>query len=168
MNDSMLLEELVKKYKSACTVPKRPKKCPDCQSKVGIYHINYEEAVFMCSNENCVWPLATHQPEQICGRSDARLHNKIIRMRKRNSDTSFDLNESSLSEDSQPLSPKKHVDSSKRFHSSGNLLASPRGTKDSKGKTAFVKYIFSPPSQETDKAADVQSQDGFTSEGNFC
>ena len=33
-------KELVQEYKNTCTVPKHPKKCPDCDSKVSIPSIS--------------------------------------------------------------------------------------------------------------------------------
>ena len=45
-------KELVQEYKNTSTVPEHPKKCPDCGSKVSIYHINPDEAIFMCSKED--------------------------------------------------------------------------------------------------------------------
>ena len=68
---------LIDKYKSTCSVPKHPKSCPECGQKVRVYHLNYSEAVFMCSNGECVWPLATYQPEEILGKSDVATLVKI-------------------------------------------------------------------------------------------
>ena len=79
-NDSSKMNKiqgLIDKYKSTCTVPKHPKACPECGEKVGVYHLNYSEAVFMCSNEECVWPLVTHDPEEILGKSDVATLVKI-------------------------------------------------------------------------------------------
>ena len=77
-NDKMSnIQGLIEKYKSTCTVPKHPKACPECGQKVGVYHLNYSEAVFMCSNEECVWPLVTHDPEEILGKSDVATLVKI-------------------------------------------------------------------------------------------
>ena len=71
------IQDLIEKYKSTRTVPKHPKTCPECGQKVGVYHINYSEAVFLCSNGECVWPLATHGPEEILGKSDVSTLVKI-------------------------------------------------------------------------------------------
>ena len=71
-------KELVQEYKNTCTVPKHPKKCPDCDSKVSIYHVNFEEAIFMCSKEECLWPLAgTHKPEEVLGKSNSSILGQI-------------------------------------------------------------------------------------------
>ena len=64
------LEGLLQDYKNSCTVPKHPSKCPECGLKVRVYQINFLEAIFMCSNRNCIWPLETHTPEDIFGNSD--------------------------------------------------------------------------------------------------
>ena len=54
------------------------KKCPDCDSKVSIYHVNLEEAIFMCSKEECLWPLAgTHKPEEVLGKSNSSILGQI-------------------------------------------------------------------------------------------
>ena len=71
-------KELVQEYKNTCTIPKHPKKCPDCDSKVSIYHVNLEEAIFMCSKEECLWPLAgTHKPEEVLGKSNSSILGQI-------------------------------------------------------------------------------------------
>ena len=70
MSSLEYLERLLQDYKISCTVPKHPKKCIDCGSKVSVFQINFFEAIFMCSNINCLWPLETHEPEDILGKSD--------------------------------------------------------------------------------------------------
>ena len=45
-------KELVQEYRNTCTVPEHPKQCPDCSSKISVYQMNFDEAIFMCSNEN--------------------------------------------------------------------------------------------------------------------
>ena len=45
-------KELVQEYRNSCTVPEHPKKCPDCSSKVSVYQMNFDDAIFMCSNED--------------------------------------------------------------------------------------------------------------------
>ena len=71
-------KELVQEYKNTFTVPKHPKKCPDCDSKVSIYHVNLEEAIFMCSKEECLWPLTgTHKPDEVLGKSNSSILGQI-------------------------------------------------------------------------------------------
>ena len=91
------IQGLIDKYKSTCTVPKHPKACPECGAKVGVYHLNYSEAVFMCSNEECVWPLVTHDPEEILGKSDVATLVKIKVEKEAQNDT--DLSDSFVSDD---------------------------------------------------------------------
>ena len=67
MSSIEYLERLLQDYKISCTVPRHPKKCIVCGSKVSVFQINFFEAIFMCSNYNCIWPLETHEPEDILG-----------------------------------------------------------------------------------------------------
>ena len=73
------LEKFTEEFKKSFSVPKHPRHCPDCGSKVSILNINFKEAVFICSNtSNCVWPLGgTHQPHEILGLRDSKLHAQI-------------------------------------------------------------------------------------------
>ena len=73
------LEKFTEEFKKSFSVPKHPRHCPDCGSKVSILNINFKEAVFICSNtSNCVWPLGgTHQPHEILGLRDSKIHAQI-------------------------------------------------------------------------------------------
>ena len=48
------LKELIQEYKSKVTVPEHPELCPECGAKVSVIQMTYEEAVFMCSNEEVI------------------------------------------------------------------------------------------------------------------
>jgi len=109
------LSDLIRDYKSTYTVPKHPKKCPVCGHKVGVYHMNFTEAFFQCSNEDCVWPLTSLKPHEFMGQSDVRKLVKIqVEKRKIKSSTSssndsaFDSSyESSTKSDNEDLSHEK-------------------------------------------------------------
>ena len=82
------LNQLVDHYKSTYTVPKHPKTCPECGNSVKVYHMNYWDAVFMCSRESCLWPLRTHRAEEIFGKSDVETYVKINVEKGKNSSAS--------------------------------------------------------------------------------
>ena len=84
------LETLTEEFKKSFSVPKHPKHCPVCLSKVSVLNLNFEEAIFICSNtSNCVWPLGgTHQPHEILGLSDSKIHAQI-RLEKRREKSRF-------------------------------------------------------------------------------
>ena len=43
-----------------------------------LYRVNLEEAIFMCSKEECLWPLAgTHKPEEVLGKSNSSILGQI-------------------------------------------------------------------------------------------
>lgn len=73
------LEKFTEEYKKSFSVPKHPRHCPDCGSKVSTVNLNFKEAIFICSSTlNCVWPLGgTHQPHEILGIRDSKLQAQI-------------------------------------------------------------------------------------------
>merc|ERR1739838_757187 len=70
LKQSVALQDIV----LSCDIPRippHPLDCPQCSQKVLLYHINLKEAIFMCSNENCPWPLdSIRHPDEIIGQSD--------------------------------------------------------------------------------------------------
>jgi len=44
------VKEAYEAWKLTCTVPDHPKRCPECQHKVKLYHTPKNRAAFMCSN----------------------------------------------------------------------------------------------------------------------
>ena len=53
------LKAALEDWQSTCTVPSHPKRCPECQNKVKLYHTPNNEAAFMCSNIGKVRPSST-------------------------------------------------------------------------------------------------------------
>ena len=45
-------KELVQEYKNTCTVPKHPKKCPDCDSKVSIHTVESRKQLDLYYSSN--------------------------------------------------------------------------------------------------------------------
>ena len=111
------LNELIEKYKSTYTVPKHPKLCPlpKCGNKIIVYNMSHWDAVFMCSNNNCLWPLQTHSREQTFGKNDVQTYVKIRHEERKISiktgeklETSF---ESLWNLDEKDVSPVKSITS---------------------------------------------------------
>ncbi len=132
------LSSMVEKYRETCTVPQHPKVCPECGSKVSTYHLNFDEAAWMCSsndvsikaikNDNevinvslfvfqCVWPLASLKPTEIFGKSDVSLLMKIKSGKKKQK--KLDKSNSSLTsaedETASTKSSHKEVDRKENF-----------------------------------------------------
>jgi hypothetical protein len=47
---SSALKSALEDWRSTCTVPPYPKRCPECRTKVKLYHTPENKAAFMCSN----------------------------------------------------------------------------------------------------------------------
>ena len=116
------LNELIDKYKSTYSVPKHLKVCPipRCGSKVIVYNMNHWDAVFMCSNDTCLWPLLTYRREQTFGKNDVQTYveirheeRKIYLKSGEKLETSFD-SLWNLDETKKDVSPAKSATSCKQ------------------------------------------------------
>lgn len=113
--------------------------------------MNYTEAVFLCSNKECIWPLVTHQPQDILGHSDVKALVKVSHeKRKLSHDASLDT---SLYSEEDCSSPRKTEEAS----DSGDL-------KNSASKDDFhIPQVLSPmaPSPASVNAAKTPVRDAL-------